>query len=225
MEREWHRWMIGFSIGDTYILSIYPFICGYAWWIGNLFLARISKRKRRMHFSRRMQCTRKEADNRGNQTLFFAKQGRVFLIRKIKRTGMSFFIFSWKEICCTGLHWVGSMRQRFMEKGRYLAWNRVEECKMKSKAVIYSELIIMSINYIMIQYALSNMAMLLKSNPLFILFFASEVWTMGIYWQKSYELTQRKMLSAGLLILCFAIQVGLLYFVGRTVGEMVPFWQ
>lgn len=112
-----------------------------------------------------------------------------------------------------------------MEKGRYLAWNRMEECKMKSKAVIYSELIIMSINYIMIQYALSNMAMLLKSNPLFILFFASEVWTMGIYWQKSYELTQRKMLSAGFLILCFAIQVGLLYFVGRTVGEMVPFWQ
>ena len=96
---------------------------------------------------------------------------------------------------------------------------------MKSKAVIYSELIIMSINYIMIQYALSNMAMLLKSNPLFILFFASEVRTMGIYWQKSYELTQRKMLSAGFLILCFAIQVGLLYFVGRTVGEMVPFWQ
>ena len=80
--------MIGFSIGDTYILSIYPFICGYDWWIGNLFLARVSKRKRRMHFSRRMQCTRKEAD------VIFRQAGKGFSNQEDqKNRDVVFYIF------------------------------------------------------------------------------------------------------------------------------------
>ena len=46
------------------------------------------------------------------------------------------------------------------------------------------EILIESVNYIIINYALSNMAMLFRSNPLFILFFASEIWTFGNYWKK-----------------------------------------
>ena len=42
---------------------------------------------------------------------------------------------------------------------------------MKTKASKYLEIVIESINYIIISYALSNMAMLFQSNPLFILFF------------------------------------------------------
>ena len=50
---------------------------------------------------------------------------------------------------------------------------------MKTKASKYLEIVIESINYIIISYALSNMAMLFQSNPLFILFFASEIWVIG----------------------------------------------
>ena len=42
------------------------------------------------------------------------------------------------------------------------------------------ELLIVSVNYILIGYALSDIAMLLQSNPLFILFYASEIWVTGL---------------------------------------------
>ena len=47
------------------------------------------------------------------------------------------------------------------------------------------ELLIVSVNYILIGYALSNIAMLLQSNPLFILFYASEIWVTGLYCRKA----------------------------------------
>ena len=50
---------------------------------------------------------------------------------------------------------------------------------MKTKVSNYLALIAWSVNYVIISYALSNMAMLLRRSPLFILFFASEVWIMG----------------------------------------------
>lgn len=96
---------------------------------------------------------------------------------------------------------------------------------MKAKASKWLELVIESINYIIINYALSNMAMILKSNPLFILFFASEVWIMSTYWRKAVELTKSKLLSAFLLVACFAIHIAMVYFLGRFVGDIVPFKQ
>lgn len=96
---------------------------------------------------------------------------------------------------------------------------------MKSKASKIVDVVIYSINYILINYALANMAMLLKSNPLFILFFASEVWVMGNYWGKMHDLTGSKILSVILLFGCFAIHIGIAYFVGRVVGNIVPFRQ
>lgn len=45
---------------------------------------------------------------------------------------------------------------------------------MKRKASKILEIIIHSINYILISYALSNVAMLLKASQIFILFFAME---------------------------------------------------
>lgn len=42
---------------------------------------------------------------------------------------------------------------------------------MKAKASKWLEIVIESINYIIINYALSNMAMILKSNPLFYFVF------------------------------------------------------
>ena len=55
------------------------------------------------------------------------------------------------------------------------------------------ELLIVSVNYILIGYALSNIAMLLQSNPLFILFYASEIWVTGLYWRRAAKLTGSKL--------------------------------
>ena len=87
------------------------------------------------------------------------------------------------------------------------------------------ELLIVSVNYILIGYALSNIAMLLQSNPLFILFYASEIWVTGLYWRRAAKLTGNKLLSTVLLVVCFALQIGMVYFAGRVVGEMVPFYK
>ena len=87
------------------------------------------------------------------------------------------------------------------------------------------ELLIVSVNYILIGYALSNIAMLLQSNPLFMLFYASEIWVTGLYWRRAAQLTGSKLLSTVLLVVCFALQIGMVYFAGRVVGEMVPFYK
>ena len=94
---------------------------------------------------------------------------------------------------------------------------------MKTKASKYLEIVIESINYIIISYALSNMAMLFQSNPLFILFFASEIWVIGNYWRKGCDMVKNKILAVVLLIICFAIHIGIVYFIGRVVGTVVPF--
>ena len=67
------------------------------------------------------------------------------------------------------------------------------------------------------------MAMLFQSNPLFILFFASEIWVIGNYWRKVYDMVKNKILAVVLLIICFAIHIGIVYFIGRVVGTVVPF--
>ena len=94
---------------------------------------------------------------------------------------------------------------------------------MKTKASKYLEIVIESINYIIISYALSNMAMLFQSNPLFILFFASEIWVIGNYGRKVCDMVKNKNLAVVLLIICFAIHIGIVYFIGRVVGTVVPF--
>lgn len=96
---------------------------------------------------------------------------------------------------------------------------------MRIKVSIYIDIIIESINYIIINYALSNMAMLFQSNPLFILFFASEIWITGNYWRKVYDITKNKKLVVTLLVICFLIHICTVYFGGRVVGSIVSFKQ
>ena len=78
---------------------------------------------------------------------------------------------------------------------------------MKATVSKYLEILIESVNYIIINYALSNMALLFRSNPLFILFFASEIWMFGNYWKKMDRLTANKAISSFLLIVCFFIHI------------------
>ena len=96
---------------------------------------------------------------------------------------------------------------------------------MRSRSSKFLEILIESVNYIVINYALSNMAMLFQRNLFFILFFASEVWVMGNYWRKVYEITKNKFVSAILIVVCFMIHIGIVYFVGRIVGDIIPFKQ
>lgn len=84
------------------------------------------------------------------------------------------------------------------------------------------EIFVESVNYIIINYALSNMALLFQHNLLYILFFASEIWVMGNYWRRVYEMTKSKAFSAILLIVCFVLHISMTYFVGHIVGKIEP---
>ena len=55
--------------------------------------------------------------------------------------------------------------------------------------------------------------------------YASEIWVTGLYWRRAAKLTGSKLLSTVLLVVCFALQIGMVYFAGRVVGEMVPFYK
>lgn len=88
---------------------------------------------------------------------------------------------------------------------------------MKRKMSTILEILIYSLNYILISYALSNVSILLKASPIFILFFASEIWVMGVYMNKIQEVTEKKVLSWILLAVCFALHIGMVYFIGRAV--------
>ena len=95
---------------------------------------------------------------------------------------------------------------------------------MKRKMSTILEILIYSLNYILISYALSNVSILLKASPIFILFFASEIWVMGVYMNKIQEFTEKKVLSWILLAVCFALHIGMVYFIGRIVGDIVPLY-
>ena len=87
------------------------------------------------------------------------------------------------------------------------------------------EIAVVSINYIIISYALTNMAFLFCANLLYILFFASEIWVAGNYWRKVKELTESKVVAVILLFLCFVVHIAMIYFIGRVSGTIVPFYE
>ena len=85
------------------------------------------------------------------------------------------------------------------------------------------DIVIHTINLILINYALSNMMALFRSSLLFILFFTAEMWVF-VQYQKSIEkLSNSKALANLLLVICAAIEIGLLYFFGIVSGKLVPF--
>ena len=93
----------------------------------------------------------------------------------------------------------------------------------KHKAILISELIIAAINYIIITYALTNMAFFFHTSWLYILFFASEIWAFGCFWNYLYRQTKSKIISVATVIVCFLIHIGMAYLIGRISGTVVPF--
>ena len=94
---------------------------------------------------------------------------------------------------------------------------------MKTTIKRWTEIAIEAINYIIISYALSCMTFLFRSDWLFILFFASEIWLLSKYFAALNKLTKNKVIS-GAIWICSLTVVGLLmYFVGYVDGTLVPF--
>ena len=94
---------------------------------------------------------------------------------------------------------------------------------MKRKFPKILDVAIHSINLILINYALSNMMAFFRSSLLYILFFTSEMWVFVQYRKNIEELSDSKALANLLLIICVAIEIGLLYFFGIVSGELIPF--
>ena len=94
---------------------------------------------------------------------------------------------------------------------------------MREKGSKLLDVMVYSINYVLISYALSNVSMALKSSPVFILFFASELWVIGLYIKKIHEITGSRLFAGILLVSCFAVHIAMAYFFGRFVGDIVPF--
>lgn len=94
---------------------------------------------------------------------------------------------------------------------------------MKTGIKRWTEIVIESINYIIINYALNCMTFLFRTDWLFIPFFASEIWLLGKYFATLNKLTKSKIVS-GAVWVCSLIIVGfLMYFVGYVDGTLVPF--
>ena len=96
---------------------------------------------------------------------------------------------------------------------------------MRKRLGMWMELLIVSINYVVISYALSNLSIPLRRSWLSILFFASEFWVTWAYWNRIRELTGRRVLAVLLTVLCYSLHVALVYFVGILSGPLVPFRQ
>ena len=96
---------------------------------------------------------------------------------------------------------------------------------MKSKVIKILDIVVHSINLLLINYALSNMMALFQSSLLYILFFTSEIWVFAQYRKSIETLDNSKTLANLLLVICAAIEIGLLYFIGIVSGKLVPFNQ
>lgn len=97
------------------------------------------------------------------------------------------------------------------------------EAKMKLKKMDWPAVLIEMLNCIIVQYALSNMAILLHANLLFVLLFMAKMWTWSSCWRKMDDLCGNKVLSAVLTAGCIAAEMGLFCFVGHVDGEIVSF--
>jgi hypothetical protein len=94
---------------------------------------------------------------------------------------------------------------------------------MKLKKMDWPAVLIEMLNCIIVQYALSNMAILLHANLLFVLLFMAKMWTWSSCWRKMDDLCGNKVLSAVLKAGCIAAEMGLFCFVGHVDGEIVSF--
>lgn len=79
------------------------------------------------------------------------------------------------------------------------------------------ELLVESVNYIIIHYALSNLLGLLQAHPIWILLFASQIWVTVRYWNTARARSQSR-LALVLLLVCIGANLARLHFVGYAIA-------
>ena len=80
------------------------------------------------------------------------------------------------------------------------------------------ELLVESVNCIIIHYALSNMLGLLQVHPLWILLFSSQIWVTVRYWSTARARTHSSWLASVLVVVCIGANLALLHFVGYAIA-------
>lgn len=80
------------------------------------------------------------------------------------------------------------------------------------------ELLVESVNCIILHYALSNMLGLLQVHPLWILLFSSQIWVTVRYWSTARARTQSSCLASVLVVVCIGANLALLHFVGHAIA-------
>ena len=80
------------------------------------------------------------------------------------------------------------------------------------------ELLVESVNCIILHYALSNMLGLLQVHPLWILLFSSQIWVTVRYWNTARARSQSSWLASVLVVVCIGANLALLHFVGHAIA-------
>ena len=82
-----------------------------------------------------------------------------------------------------------------------------------------------TLNYWVISYALSSMTMAFRADWLFVLFFASNVWLIGRYYEAIVAALNSRKWAVLVCALAFAAFVLFVYRVGLVQGSVIPFAQ
>ena len=82
-----------------------------------------------------------------------------------------------------------------------------------------------TLNYWVISYALSSMTMVFRADWLFVLFFASNVWLIGRYYDRTAAVLDSRKWAVPVCALAFAAFVLFVYRVGLVQGCVMPFAQ
>lgn len=94
--------------------------------------------------------------------------------------------------------------------------------KQLAKAV---EIGVETLNYWIISYALSGMMMVFRADWLFVLFFASNMWLIGRYYEAIATALNSRKWAMPVCALAFAAFVLFVYRVGLVQGSVMPFAQ
>lgn len=94
---------------------------------------------------------------------------------------------------------------------------------MKQQLAKTVELCVETVNYWIISYALSSMAMIFRTEWIFVLFFASNVWLIGRYYDRTAAVLNSRKWAIPVCALAFVAFVLFVYHVGLVQGSVMPF--
>ena len=94
---------------------------------------------------------------------------------------------------------------------------------MKEKCKKGVEIVVESVNFIIITYALSSVSMSLRSSWVYILFFESNVWLITMYCNTINKTVKNRLITTVLCLACIIIFCVIVYYFGYIDGQLVRF--